>query len=259
MARTEFTSGMTAPNVRAALNANSALSDAHEAATTNPHGAHLYQDYLTVYSGVTLPDNQVVDSVRVYGESSGGQDAVVLREGRRVSLTQDGDEITVAYDLPAETQVVRIDPPFAWPRMDSESGAYYQSDYGLIDTEYDGTRLYEEWSSSDAVQHDAFAVIPFRIPTDFSAWIASDAFLLAYWTTATGGDATVSVSVKRSGAEIASSVDQATAGVWSTISLDATDLGSWTPGQVMLVEITLQATNTTLARVGELLLSYQVV
>ncbi|PJC48710.1 MAG: hypothetical protein CO035_02025 [Candidatus Omnitrophica bacterium CG_4_9_14_0_2_um_filter_42_8] len=119
-------------------------------------------------------------------------------------------------------------------------------------------RNYYEWSSQNTVLQDYTVSVRYELPQDFAGWALANAIKLGYITqTAINADNKADVTIYRAGSvtAIASSVANYSAS-WSEIVIDDSELGSWSAGDVMIMEIKAYSKNSNFTRVGDITLNY---
>jgi hypothetical protein len=119
-------------------------------------------------------------------------------------------------------------------------------------------RNYYEWSSQNTTFQDYIITVRYEIPSDFASWALNDAIKLAYVTeTANTTDNKVDVVIYKvgSGMAIASAITNTSAD-WSEIVIDDSSLGSWSPGDILIMDIRVYSKNSHYTRVGDITLNY---
>lgn len=163
-------------------------------------------------------------------------------------------------------KVIELHPLYA-------GGLWWQDDYRGTDTgeHYNLTlaeseetvanvlRHYYEASSSEANDlQDKIVSALVTLPSDFKAWATSNAIQIEYKTengsTLNNG---VDIHIFKSGTatEIANNQNNANTS-WSTITIDDSDLGSWSANDVMEIFLRLETRSNYFARVGKITLNY---
>jgi len=246
MAQQTFANLDTAATVRSKLNNNANDVAAHHASSINPHSSTLVQTNLVVTGTATFSDGNLVKSITV---DSGSMlfDHLQLLSGRRIDIDISGNDITVAYILPAEPCTIRFDP--AYP------GIAWTAQPAIGMTGYGG-RNYYEWSSVGSVSIGHFIA---RIPDDFSAWDTSSAIALQSWTDACNTTSYVDVEIFCNSTSCATASFQQGSGSWLSITFGSSDLGSWSPGDLFKMKVSLAVSahaTTQVARIGELVWQY---
>jgi hypothetical protein len=119
-------------------------------------------------------------------------------------------------------------------------------------------RNYYEGKSSEASLQDYYVALRFTLPEDFGSWASSSAIQIEYRTeSGTSINCHVDVYVYRSGTEAVVASDENNANTsWSTITIDDSDLGSWSPGDIMEMYLKLETRNDYYARVGRITFNY---
>jgi hypothetical protein len=119
-------------------------------------------------------------------------------------------------------------------------------------------RNYYEWTSQSPTLQDYTVTVRHILPPDFSSWAASNAVKLAYATnTAVNTDNKVDVIIYKSGS--ASSITSSLANVsadWTELVIDDSSLGSWSAGDVLVIEIKTHSKSGNHARIGDITLNY---
>lgn len=246
MAQQTFASGDTAATVRSKLNNNANDVTSHSANATNPHTATLTQTNLVVTGAASFSDGNLVKSMTV-DSGSKVYDHIQILSGKRIDVTVSGQDVTVAYDLPADVETVRFDvayPGIVWTAAPTSAADAY------------GGRNYYEWATVNSSSIGHFIA---RIPSDFSAWNTSNAVIIQAWTDSNDTTSYVDVEIFCNSASRVTASFQQGSGSWTSITFDDSVLGSWSAGDQFKAKITLAVSThatTEVARVGELTWQY---
>lgn len=236
----------SAATVRSKINNNANDVTAHHALATNPHTSTLTQTNLVVTGAASFSDGNLVKSLTV---DSGSKlyDHLQILSGKRIDVTVSSQDITIAYDLPADVCTIRFDPAYqgiAWTGAPTVAAEGY------------GGRNYYEWSQFNSSSIGHFIA---RIPDEFSAWNTSDAVVLQCWTDCNDTTSYVDVEIFCNSTSRVTASFQQGSGSWTAITFGDSVLGSWSAGDLFKMKVTLAISThatTEVARIGELTWQY---
>lgn len=121
-------------------------------------------------------------------------------------------------------------------------------------------RNYIEGTSAETSLQNTYLAVKFTIPDIFDAWATSNAIQIQFISeSALSINCHIDVDIYKAGT--AAVVAQSTANAsttWSTITIDDSDLGSWSAGDVMEMYIKLESRNDCYVRVGPIKFNFTV-
>jgi len=119
-------------------------------------------------------------------------------------------------------------------------------------------RHYYEGISSQASLQDYYAALRFTLPTDFGSWATSNAIQIEYRTgSALSSDCHVDVYIYKSGNGTAITNSDNNVNVnWSNIGISGSNLGTWSPSEILEIYLKLESKNNNYARIGKVALNY---
>lgn len=166
---------------------------------------------------------------------------------------------TEASGLRARMTTARLDPEYgAWHDVAAGDPAVYYE--GI------GGRAYYRFVGTTTDQDEIGCVVKWRVPDDFLAWHPSTPVQVAIWTTdeypygyggGAGGGEVDFATYRNAVAGGTKSGEQSTS-AWELVTFTEAQLagGTWVPGDVLTLEITMKATDTAVSRVAEILITY---
>lgn len=207
--------------VRTKWNANMAELTAHMADTSSPHGASMTQDTLAVQTSLALPDGRTWTAVNAQERWLPAGEAWVAP----------GYQQGVSHDL---------------VYLDSETGDLQWVQAGA------GQRLGLQAEADSGGTYSEKLICEWRLPPDFKAWPAANCVSVALVTSDSGGGAYVDFATYRRpsgapGTPVAGGTKagqkSSSAGVYEMIQWSSAQLagGTWAPGDVLVIEATLNA------------------
>ena len=121
-------------------------------------------------------------------------------------------------------------------------------------------RSYYEWNSSETgAQHYYTGALRVTLPSDFSAWAASNALVVNYITGSssnTQSDLDVRIYNDNSATIVTSSLNNASIS-WSTVAINDSALGGWgTAEQTAVIYLRMGSRDDDFVRIGDIVLSY---
>ncbi|MFA5389192.1 MAG: DUF2793 domain-containing protein [Candidatus Omnitrophota bacterium] len=119
-------------------------------------------------------------------------------------------------------------------------------------------RNYYEWSSRNATLQDYMITVRYELPADFAGWAMANAIKLAYVTgTGNSVDNKTDVNIYKAGTadNIFSSLTNVSDS-WAEITIDDSSLGSWSAGDILIIEIKVYSKNSNFTRTGDITLNY---
>ncbi len=120
-----------------------------------------------------------------------------------------------------------------------------------------GHNYYESTSAETSLQ-DRYIALRFTLPEEFTAWAVANAIQVEYRTEhASYVNCGVEVYIHKSGGAglIASAVENAST-TWANITIDDSDLGAWSAGDIMEIYIKLESRNDYFARCGSVIFNF---
>ncbi|MDQ1316858.1 MAG: hypothetical protein QG588_507 [Candidatus Poribacteria bacterium] len=122
---------------------------------------------------------------------------------------------------------------------------------------YVGRHYYEGISSQVSLQ-DYYLALRFTLPIDFGSWASSNAIQIEYRTgSALSSDCHVDVYLYKSGnGTVITNSDNNVNVNWSNIGISGSNLGTWSPNDILEIYLKLESRNNNYARIGKVCFNY---
>lgn len=168
-------------------------------------------------------------------------------------------DISGGVTPPTAARIERFDP--VWPNtqwFDPEEGEYGEDPLKTIELWSDeggGRQWYEVATDSLAAQSVVFN-FRWKLPTTWTAWNVSSAFVVYIQTTDTTGDSYLDLQVYQ-GTSLKCTKSSQKSATWLAVTFTASDLeAGWAAGDVLTLTATFVAKGVKVARAAEIEIGY---
>jgi hypothetical protein len=122
---------------------------------------------------------------------------------------------------------------------------------------YVGRHYYEGISSQVSLQ-DYYLALKFTLPIDFGSWESSNAIQIEYRTgSSLSSDCHIDVYLYKSGnGTVITNSDNNVNVNWTNISIGSSNLGTWSPNDILEIYLKLESRNNNYARIGKVCFNY---